>query len=164
MMRPPRGDWLFMILMASWVHRNMPVKLVATMFCQVSNGRSSSGMAGAPMPALLNRTSSRPKFDFTVENSARIDSHFDTSVGTASACAPTALISAATLSSISLRRPASTRLQPAFAKAIATARPTPVPAPVTSANFADALIGFPSLGHDPEKWEPVFRKDHAQTE
>jgi hypothetical protein len=47
---------------------------------------------------------------------------------------------------------------------MATARPTPVPAPVTSANFADALIGFPSLGHDPEKWEPVFGKGHAQTE
>ena len=67
----------------------MPVKLVATTFCQVSKGRSSSGTGGAPMPALLNKTSSRPKVDFTVANSARIDSRFDTSVGTASACAPT---------------------------------------------------------------------------
>ena len=25
----------------------------------------------------------------------------------------------------------------------------------------DLLLG--SLEHDPEKWEPVFRKDHAQT-
>jgi hypothetical protein len=62
------------------------------------------------MPALLNKTSSRPKLDFTVENSARIGSRFDTSVGTTSAWEPAALISAATLSSISLRRPASTRL------------------------------------------------------
>src|SRR5439155_23134901 len=23
--------------------------------------------------------------------------------------------------------------------------------------------GYPELEHDPEKWEPVFRKDHAQT-
>ena len=88
MMRPPRGVCAFMILIASCVHRNMPVKLVATTFCQVSKGRSSSGMAGAPMPALLNRTSSRPKVDFTVANSARIELRFDTSVGTASACAP----------------------------------------------------------------------------
>jgi len=24
------------------------------------------------------------------------------------------------------------------------------------------LPGFESLEHDPEEWEPVFRKDHAQ--
>jgi hypothetical protein len=23
--------------------------------------------------------------------------------------------------------------------------------------------GIPALEHDPEKWKPVFRKDHAQT-
>src|SRR6201982_3717041 len=93
MMRPPRGDWLFMILMAPCVHRNMPVKLVATTCCQVSNGRSSSGTGGAPTPALLNSTSSRPKVDFTVAKSVRIDSRFDTSGGPLSACAPMALIS-----------------------------------------------------------------------
>src|SRR4029077_8199290 len=142
-MRPPRGFWLFMILIASCVHRNMPVKLVATTFCQVSNGRSSSGTAGAPIPALLNKTSSRPKVDFIVANRLTIDSRFETSVGTARACAPVALISAATLSSISLRRPASTRLYPALASAMATARPTPVPAPVTSAIFAVVAISFP---------------------
>ena len=146
MMRPPRGFWSFMILMASCVHRNMPVKLVATTFCQVSNGRSSSGTGGAPMPALLNSTSRRPKLDFTVANSARIDSRFDTSVGTASACAAGGVDLGRRPCRASpcggRRAPGCSRLSPS---AIATARPTPVPAPVTSAIFADALIGFPSL-------------------
>src|SRR5215510_2555490 len=84
--------------------------VVATTFCQASNGKSSSGTAGAPIPALLNNTSSRPKVDFTVANSETIDSRLDTSVGTTKACAPATLISPATLSSITLRRPASTRL------------------------------------------------------
>ena len=44
-----------MILIASWVHRNTPVKLVATTACHLSSGISSIGIAGAPMPALLNK-------------------------------------------------------------------------------------------------------------
>jgi hypothetical protein len=28
--------------------------------------------------------------------------------------------------------------------------------------FVRAYFGF-GLEHDPEKWDPVFRKDHAQT-
>src|SRR6059036_3710977 len=30
MMRPPRGSWAFMILMASCAHRNAPVRLAST--------------------------------------------------------------------------------------------------------------------------------------
>jgi hypothetical protein len=29
-------------------------------------------------------------------------------------------------------------------------------------NQIDTITGRFSLEHDPEKWEPVFRKDHAQ--
>src|SRR5262245_32370723 len=36
MMRPPRGFWLFMILKASWVHKNGPVRLVSTTACHCS--------------------------------------------------------------------------------------------------------------------------------
>src|SRR3569833_3037802 len=32
MMRPPRGDWSFMILRASCVHSNLPVRVVCTTF------------------------------------------------------------------------------------------------------------------------------------
>src|SRR5439155_26766468 len=54
MMRPPRGLWLFMILKASCVHRNMPVRLVFTTACHCSSVRSSSMiLPGVPIPALL---------------------------------------------------------------------------------------------------------------
>ena len=61
MMRPPRGCWSFMILIASCVQRNVPVRLVSTTAFHCSKVRSSMGTGGAPMPALLKRTSSRPK-------------------------------------------------------------------------------------------------------
>ena len=73
MMRPPRGSCAFMILIASCVQRNKPVRLVSTTFFQVSSGRSSIGIAGAPMPALLNSTSRRPNASLVFANSALID-------------------------------------------------------------------------------------------
>src|SRR5881396_3359399 len=63
MMRPPRGVWLFMILNASCVHRNMPVRFVFTTACHCSSVKSSSMMLpGVPIPALLKSTSRRPNF------------------------------------------------------------------------------------------------------
>src|ERR1700692_4725171 len=72
-MRPPRGACDFMILMASCVHRNMPVRLMSTTFFQVSSGSSSSGMAGAPIPALLNRTSRSPNVSLDLAHAALTD-------------------------------------------------------------------------------------------
>ena len=60
MMRPPRGDWRFMIRNASCVQRKAPVRFVSITAAQFSRSRSSSGTAGAPTPALLNSRSSRP--------------------------------------------------------------------------------------------------------
>src|SRR5262245_17222234 len=89
MMRPPRGVWLFMILNASWVHRNMPVRLVFTTFCHCSSVRSSSRiLPGVPIPALLNSTSSRPNFPFVAANSACTAFASVTSVGATSARSP----------------------------------------------------------------------------
>src|SRR3979490_3614183 len=50
-------------------------------------------------------------------------------------------------SSISMRRPASTTVKPAFISASDAARPTPVPAPVTTAILfaASAIISSPSV-------------------
>src|SRR5215470_19162495 len=50
-------------------------------------------------------------------------------------------------SSISMRRPASTTVKPAFISASDAARPTPVPAPVTSAILlvASAMVSSPSF-------------------
>src|SRR5881396_1074583 len=53
MMRPPRGCWLFMILIASCVHRKGPVRFVSITVFHCSTVRSSSGTGGAPVPALL---------------------------------------------------------------------------------------------------------------
>ena len=60
MMRPPRGVCSFMILKASCVHRNEPVRLVCTTVIHCSKVRSSSSVLRVPRPALLNSTSSRP--------------------------------------------------------------------------------------------------------
>src|SRR5712691_11614615 len=61
MMRPPRGSWLFISLKASCVHRKAPVRLMSTTFFHCAYVRSSSGIGGAPTPALLNSRSRRPK-------------------------------------------------------------------------------------------------------
>src|SRR6202030_372599 len=73
MMRPPRGVWSFMMRKACWLHRNGPVRLVFTTACHCARLRSSKFTGGAPMPALLKSTSSRPKASITLANSAAID-------------------------------------------------------------------------------------------
>src|SRR3990172_2214844 len=90
MMRPPRGCWSFIILKAS----------------HCSYGRSSSGTGGAPMPALLNSRSSRPKISFVLAKRARTDAGSLTSVGTTSVREPADFPSPAVASKRSLRRPA----------------------------------------------------------
>src|SRR6266481_221597 len=83
MMRPPRGCWLFMILIASWVQTKEPVRLVSTTAFHFSKGSSSMGTGGAPMPALLKRRSSRPKVSLVLAKRARMDSGSPTSVTSA---------------------------------------------------------------------------------
>src|SRR5882724_6146480 len=148
MMRPPRGCWLFMILIASCVHRNEPVRLVSTTAFHFSNGSSSRGTGGAPMPALLKRRSSRPKTCFVCAKRARMDSGSLTSVGTTSVFDPGdfAFPSAAAVSRASLRRPARTTENPSCKSASAECLPTPLPAPVTIATFSDEAIS----------WSPPF--------
>src|ERR1044072_4393746 len=41
MMRPPRGAWSFMILIACCVHRKAPVRLMSTTFFHCANVRSA---------------------------------------------------------------------------------------------------------------------------
>src|SRR2546422_5237421 len=142
MIRPPRGSWLFMILNASWVQRNEPVRLVSTTAFHCATVRSSRSPA-APMPALLNRRSRRPNDSLVRANKARIASGSHTSLGTTSV-RPLAAPAAATCSSASLRRPASETWYPSLNSASATALPTPLPAPVTIATFlsmVSLLIG-----------------------
>src|SRR5437867_7732840 len=148
MVRPPRGCWLFMILIASCVHRKEPVRLVSTTAFHFSNGRSSRGTGGAPMPALLKRRSSRPKTCFVCAKRGRMDSGSLTSVGTTSVFDPGdfAFPSAAAVSKASLRRPARTTEKPSCKSASAECLPTPLPAPVTIATFSDEAMS----------WSPPF--------
>src|SRR5579872_1657028 len=90
-------------------------------------------MPGALMPALLKRTSSRPKASRVLANSAWTSSGLPTSADTASILPPEDVADAAVFSSSTGRRPASTTEYPADCRAIATLRPMPLPAPVTRA-------------------------------
>src|SRR5260221_628808 len=64
MMRPPFGSCAFMMRIASWVQRKAPVRFAFTTVIHCSYVRSSMGIAGAPVPALLKSTSRRPNFCF----------------------------------------------------------------------------------------------------
>ncbi len=91
------------------------------------------GIAGVPCPALLKSTSSRPKFSLTAANRARTASCWLTSVGTGSILPPFGSAILAVRSNSSERRPASATEYPARCSVRLTARPMPLPAPVTRA-------------------------------
>jgi hypothetical protein len=92
---------------AAWVHRNTPVRLMSTTVFHCSNVRSSIGIPGAPVPALLKRRSRRPKRSLTRSNSACTEAGLPTSVATASAREPASPASRTASASASARRPAS---------------------------------------------------------
>ncbi len=117
----------------------MPLRLTLTTAFHCSNVRSSIGIAGAPMPALLNSISRRPQVCFTLAKIALTVSGLPMSPSSTSARAP-APESAAVLSISSLRRPTSATLQPSPSSASAAALPMPVPAPVTSATLLVAAM------------------------
>src|ERR1017187_2394764 len=94
---------------------------------------SSMGMAGAVAPALLKSRSRRPNASLILAKSARTERGSPTSVGTGSIVPPEGSPDAAVRSSSAARRPASATEYPAACKARLTARPMPLPAPVTSA-------------------------------
>src|SRR5256886_10345923 len=133
--RPPRGCWFFMTLIASCVQRKAPVRFASTTDFHCSKVRSSSGTLGAPEPALLKRRSNRPKTSTVWAKRALTELGSPTSVGTLSILAPSFDPSTAVASSGSLRRPATTTEYPSPARARATDLPIPVPPPVTRATL-----------------------------
>src|SRR5438445_9701929 len=86
--RPPRGCWFFMTLIASCVQRKAPVRFASTTDFHCSKVTSSRGTGGAPEPALLNRRSNRPNASTARAKSAFTDCGSPTSVGTPSIRAP----------------------------------------------------------------------------
>mmetsp|Transcript_85045 Transcript_85045/g.221972 ORF Transcript_85045/g.221972 Transcript_85045/m.221972 type:complete len:263 (-) Transcript_85045:101-889(-) len=153
MILPPRGFCDFMSLKACWVHRNVPVTLASMHRLKASTDTSSIGVGGTPVPALLNNKSQRPKRCSTSLNSLSTSAHLQTSHVTAatSTCAASLFIKATVSSRASLLRPASATHEklPDFARAMADARPTPLPAPVTTATFTGmAFAGRKRLSGD----------------
>src|ERR1017187_9516294 len=99
-------------------------------------------MAGALAPALLKRTSRRPKPSPVAANIALTAAESLTSMGTQRILPPGTAADAPVRSSASARRPASTNEYPADPSARETARPIPLPAPVTSAILPWLDIGL----------------------
>src|ERR1051326_8999588 len=142
MMRPPIGFCSFIMRKACCVHRKVPCTIEPMTPFQRSHARSSISDA-APKPALLNRTSSRPKVAFVFANKASTDAGSLTSVGTPSALTCSASISLTTACSGSGRRPATTIAKPSRASASADALPIPLPPPVISATLPfDAMLSL----------------------
>src|SRR2546429_365770 len=108
MIRPPRGSWLFMILKASWVQRNTPVRLVSTTVFHCSYVNSSRGTAGAPGPALFKKGPGGPNASSVLANGALMDAGSLPSVGTTNFRERDDLPPGAPASNSSLRRPART--------------------------------------------------------
>src|SRR5690606_20072394 len=109
--------------------RKDPVRLVVTVDVHSSTGTSSGVPDGPNVPALFTSRSTRPQRSRTAAKSAATDPASPTSVGTTSAASRPSAVS----SSGAARRPASATRYPASSKAVATTRPTPEPAPVTTA-------------------------------
>src|SRR6266851_6595052 len=143
MIRPPRGSWPFIIRTACWAHKKAPVRLVSTTCCQSARLISSTWAAGPNRPALFTSRSRRPQRCRTASKSAATDDGEVTSAGTTSAdsagqpgFAVSALAAALAVSaSDSSRRPASATCQPAPSRVLAMLRPSPEPAPVTTATL-----------------------------
>src|SRR5215831_8608179 len=150
MIRPPPGVWAFIIRTACWAHRKAPLRLVSTTWLQSAQEISSTAPAGPNTPALLTSRSTRPHRRSTAANSPATDSGTVMSAGTASAD-PAGQAPDATLSRrASSRRPAAATRHPADSRARAMHRPSPDPAPVTTATPVLAIRhlawGVPSLG------------------
>lgn len=114
-----------------WRLNSTPVRLMSTRPRQSSSGRSATGPPPRKTPALLTATSRLPKRATVWSTSARTSSERDTSAVNAAAVPPSFPIRATVSSSGAAVRPAATTEAPSAAKASATARPMPEPAPVT---------------------------------
>src|SRR5262245_5591068 len=160
MIRPPCGRWPFMILNASCVHKNAPVRFVSRTARHWSQLRSSMGMAGALIPALLNSKSKRAKWSSVLANKARTLAGSVTSAHTTSAREPAFPASFTVDSSLSTRRPASTTAYPWLRRAMEARRPIPEPAPVTIATFAGGFTSYFSIAQRAASTPNIDCYDH----
>ena len=129
-----------MMLKASCVHKNTPVKLILTTFIHWSYVSFSRDTPGAFVPALLNNRSRRPYLLWVVSNSSWIDTGSPTLVGIATVSYTHLSISEETSFSGSGLLPANINVHPSAASATDEAFPTPDPAPVTIATLSVLVI------------------------
>jgi len=124
------------ILNACCEHRNEPTTLMSKTDRKVSGEISPSSVLLAPIPALLNKRSSRPNVSMVVVKRRSTSSSLDTSPGTTSVSHRQLL---AVVCSSDSRRANRTTLHPALDRAIAVFLPMPDEAPVTTATFSVLL-------------------------
>ena len=117
-------------LNSSRIIRKPPVRLLATTASKPFLLMASSGAGNCP-PALLTRPLTRPCRAITAATWAFTASSSRMSKAAVSQRPPSAVISAATASSLACVRPLITTVAPSDASSCATQRPMPLPPPVT---------------------------------
>src|SRR5437763_10559249 len=134
-----------------FMQRKTPRRLTRTARSKSSTATSASGAGMWPSPALLKAASRRPQASRVCATRRSTEAGSPTSVGTASAWPPEALMSSATAARACSSRAASTTVAPAAAKVRTAAAPMPRLAPVMMATLpvrsglVGAGVGMPSL-------------------
>src|SRR3954454_9894430 len=127
--------------MANFETRNGPRRLTRRISSNVSTSHSCTGThVAVSMPALLTSVSSPPSAATAPSTTVRAPSTSDTSPTAATAVPPAATISSTVRCVRSGSRPPTATAAPSRAKRVATSRPIPLDAPVTSARFPSSLI------------------------
>jgi hypothetical protein len=119
-------------LAASWATINTPFRLVSIIWSQLASLILSALLASA-IPALLATTVTVPMPASARSKASIIEAALVTSIGTAIASPPEALISATSDARRSIRRAATTTFAPRAERIFAKCTPNPLDAPVTMA-------------------------------
>ncbi len=123
---------------ASWATSHAPLRLVSITSSQ-PDSLSSRALAVTATPELLINTVTVPASASAAANASRTLAAFLTSMATARARPPAAVMASVSRRSRSARRAASTTVAPARARAAAKCAPRPPEAPVTRATLPSSL-------------------------
>src|SRR4051794_7730237 len=142
MIRPPDGSWVFISRTAARVQRNIPVRLTSTVARQSATAISSTSPDGPKVPALFTSRSSRPQASRTAAKASSTCRSSVTSAGSTRVVPPVAAVP----SNAARVRPRSATDHPSSARARPMARPSPEPAPVTTAVRNGSAAGGAATG------------------
>ena len=146
------------------VGRNVPRRFTAITWSKSSALISHTGVSIGPVtPAALTRMSMRPNVSRARATSRSTAGSSVTSVGTAIALRPIALISTPSASSGPTSRAAIVRFAPSRASVRQISRPMPFAAPVTTAiRSASFMKRLPPRGHAPEARPTARPEDRSR--